>query len=182
MSVLKDIKLDLFRLRTEFEVGNMMALLANRGIHALICYRISHFLFSKRIPLLPLILTRFIQILYSIDIDYKAKLEGGIVIIHGVGIVIGHGAIVKSHTTIYHGVTLGRKRQGMKISHGDGFPVILKNCVLGAGAKIIGSVQIGENSIVGPNCVVTESLPDNCIVKMPSSCFEVKSIHSKLIY
>lgn len=182
MSVIKDIKFDLFRLRTEFEVGNFMALLANRGIHALVNYRLAHFLFTKRVPFLPLVLTRIIQILYGIDIDYKATLQGGIVIIHGIGIVIGQGAIVKSNTTIYHGVTLGRKGQSAKIPSWDGYPVIFNNCVLGAGAKIIGPVEIGENSIVGPNCVVTESFPGNCIIKVPSSYLEVKSIQTKLTY
>jgi serine O-acetyltransferase len=182
MGVIKDIKLDLFRLRTEFEVSNLMALLANRGIHALINYRFSHYLFIKGIPILPLLLTRIIQILYAIDIDYKAELEGGIVIIHGVGIVIGQGAIVKSNTTIYHGVTLGRKKQGAIILPGDGFPIIQCNCVLGAGAKIIGPIKIGQNSIVGPNCVVMDSIPANTLIKIQTSVFEMRSLQAKIIY
>jgi len=182
MSVIKDIKLDLFRLRTEFGVSNLMALLANRGIHALINYRLSHYLFIKGIPILPLILTRIIQIIYAIDIDYKADLEGGIVIIHGVGIVIGHGAIVKSNTTIYHEVTLGRKKQGAKIPHDDGFPTIECNCVLGAGAKIVGPIKIGENSIVGPNCVVMESIPADTLIKIQTSVFEMKSLQANIIH
>lgn len=182
MSVIKDIKLDLRRLKTEFEVGTLMALLANRGIHALINYRISHYLSTIKIPLLPLILTRIIQILYAIDIDFKAKLEGGIVIIHGVGTVIGHGAIVKANTTIYHGVTLGRKKQGAKIPANDGFPVVERNCVLGAGAKIIGPVNIGENCIVGPNCVIMDSLPADTLVKIPSSVYEIKSHQIQITY
>lgn len=182
MSVIKDIKLDLFRLRTEFGASNLMALLANRGVHALINYRISHYLYTKRIPLLPLLLTRVIQILYAIDIDFKAELEGGIVIIHGVGVVIGHGAIIKANTTIYHEVTLGRKKQGIKIPPDDGFPVIQRNCVLGAGAKIIGPVEIGENCIVGPNCVVMDSIPANTLIKIQASVYEMKSPQTKLIY
>ena len=182
MNVIKDIKLDLYRLRTEFGAGNAMALLANRGVHALINYRISHYLYTKKIPLLPLLLTRVIQILYAIDIDYKAILEGGIVIIHGVGVVIGQGAIVRSNTTIYHGVTLGRKKQGLKIPPDDGFPIIQRNCVLGAGAKIIGPVRVGENCIIGPNCVVTDSIPSNTIIKLHCAAFETRSLKPKLIY
>ncbi|MEN0052427.1 MAG: DapH/DapD/GlmU-related protein [Mucilaginibacter sp.] len=178
MNVIKDIKLDLYRLRTEFGAGNVMALLANRGVHALINYRISHYLYTKKIPLLPLLLTRVVQIFYAIDIDYKAIL----VIIHGIGVVIGQGAIVRSNTTIYHGVTLGRKKQGLKIPPDDGFPIIQHNCVLGAGAKIIGPVRVGENCVIGPNCVVTDSIPPNTIIKLHCAAFETRSLKPKLIY
>src|SRR6202051_2470125 len=84
----------------------------NRGFHALLFYRISNILYKYKIPLLPLILTRIIQILYSIDIDYRACLNGGIVIVHGVGLVIGSGVQINSNVIIFHGVTLGRKGIG----------------------------------------------------------------------
>jgi serine O-acetyltransferase len=175
MSLIKDAKLDLYRLRIEYGVSNTMALLANRGFHALFNYRVSHYLYKNKVPLIPLLLTRIIQIFYAIDIDYKATLEGGLVIIHGVGIVIGQGAIVKSNTTIYHGVTLGRKKQGLKITFDDGYPVINNNCILGAGAKIIGPLEIGMNCLIGPNCVVMDSLPSDTVIKLNHSAFLIKS-------
>jgi serine O-acetyltransferase len=169
MSLISNAKRDLYRLRTEYEVGTFMAILANRGFHALFFYRIANSLNRRRIPFLPLLLTRIVQIMYSIDIDYKAQIEGGIVILHGVGIVIGQGAIIKPNCTIYHGVTLGRKKQGAKIPPGDGYPIIHENCLLGAGAKLIGPVEIGCNCIIGPNCVIMNSLEPYTVVKIDHS-------------
>ena len=84
-----------------------MDLLSNRGIHCLLFYRLSHLLYKYRIPLLPLIFTRIIQIIYGVDIDYRAQLEGGIIIVHGIGLVIGSGVIIKSKVTLFHQVTIG---------------------------------------------------------------------------
>jgi serine O-acetyltransferase len=88
----------------------LRVLLTNRGVHALICYRISHFLWKHKIPLIPLILTRIIQILYGIDIDWRSKISGGCLIVHGVGLVIGNGVVIGKNAKIYHGVTCCRSR------------------------------------------------------------------------
>src|SRR5207248_8589700 len=84
-------------------VNKVVIFFFNRCFHALLFYRIANVLYKYKIPLLPLILTRIIQILYSIDIDYKADLDGGIVIVHGVGLVIGFGARISSNVIIFHG-------------------------------------------------------------------------------
>jgi serine O-acetyltransferase len=178
MGLIKDTKSDLMRLKTEYGVNPVLGFLTNRGYHALLVYRIAHFLDNYKIPLLPLILTRLIQILYAVDIDYRAKIEGGVVIIHGICTVIGLGVTIKSGTTIYHGVTLGRKKQGLIVPADDGFPTIKNNCLLGAGAKILGPITIGENSVIGPNCVVMEDLPDNYILKFNDIYFIKKSKHA----
>ena len=178
MGIITDSRKDLLRLKYEYGVNPVLAVLTNRGFHALFFYRIANFLNIKRIPLLPLILTRIVQIFYAIDIDYRAKIEGGIVIIHGMCTVIGLGCIVKSGTTIYHGVTLGRKKQGLLVPADDGFPTIENDCLLGAGAKILGPVIIGANSVIGPNCVVMEDLPPNYIVKFNDIYFIKKSKQS----
>lgn len=82
--------------------NRLLFVISNRGFHALFIYRISNFLWKKKIQLIPLLLTRIIQILYSIDIDYRCKIEGGVTIVHGVGLVIGKGTVIKkdaSYTT-----------------------------------------------------------------------------------
>jgi serine O-acetyltransferase len=165
MGTFKAIKEDLRFLKDRFSVSYPAAILTNRGFHALLFYRISNSLYKKRIPLIPLVLTRITQVFYAIDIDYKATIEGGIIIIHGVGIVIGQGVIVASKNIIYHGVTLGRKRQILEMTADDGFPHIQSNCVLGAGAKLIGNVNVGANSIIGPNVVLMQNVPFNSIVR-----------------
>ncbi len=99
----KNISSDLKILKSEHGMNPVMAILANRGFHALFIYRLCHFLNSIKMPLIPLILTRIVQIIYSIDIDYHAKLDGGIVIFHGVGIVIGYNTKIGGGVTIYQG-------------------------------------------------------------------------------
>jgi serine O-acetyltransferase len=140
----------------------------NRGFHALLIYRISNKLHRWHIPVFPLIFTRIIQIMYAIDIDYKANIYGGVVIVHGVGLVIGSGAVIGSNTIIFHGVTLGRRGIGPIISATDGFPSVEEDCIICAGAKLIGNIIIGKNSTIGANCVVAANVPPNSIFKISS--------------
>ncbi|WP_086476179.1 serine O-acetyltransferase [Arenibacter amylolyticus] len=101
-----------------------------------------------------MILTIFIQVVYGVDIDYKCDIEGGVIIIHGVGTVIGSGAKNSRGTKVYHQVTLGIKGSGIQ----DGFPTIGQNVVLGAGSKLLGNIIVGDNSIIGANVVLTRDL------------------------
>ncbi len=157
-----------------FSLANKLVIFFfNRGFHALFMYRISNLLYRWRIPLLPMIFTRFIQIIYAIDIDYKATLSGGIVIVHGVGLVIGSGVYIDTNAILFHGVTLGRRGIGPVISLTDGFPKIGKDCIICTGATIIGKVTIGENSIIGANCVISQNIPSNSICKLPADHFVI---------
>lgn len=167
---------DLKELKVQYEMNPVLAIIANRGFHALFFYRLSNWLYRIKIPLLPLIFTRIIQILYAIDIDYKASIEGGVIIVHGIGLIIGEGVAIASGTVLYHGVTLGRKTQGKYTPEGDGFPIIGSNCVIGAGAKLLGAISIGSGSIVGANCVLTASLEEASIVKIDSSSYLIKRL------
>lgn len=152
-------------------VNKIIIFFFNRGFHALLFYRIANILYKYKIPLLPLILTRIIQILYSIDIDYKASLSGGIVIVHGVGLVIGAGVRINSNAIIFHGVTLGRKGIGPVILAEDGFPKIEEDCIICTGAILLGKITIGKNSTIGANCVITKDVPPNSICKISSNYF-----------
>lgn len=143
--------------RQDIRAQNMhplAAFLASKGVHALLAYRIAHRLYRAHIPLLPFLLSRTIQVLYGIDIDCRAHLEGGITILHGVGLVIGAGASVGEGTRLYHGVTLGLAHR-----EPDGFPQVGRHCLLGAGAKLLGPITVGDDCIVGANAVVTQDVP-----------------------
>jgi len=167
MSLVKDIKADIDA-ANRFSLSNkIMIFFFNRGFHALLFYRVSNLLSRWHIPILPLIFTRIIQVIYSIDIDYKAKLDGGVVIVHGVGLVIGSDVCVQPNVIFFHGVTLGRRGIGPVISPTDGFPTIQKDCIICAGAVIIGKVEIGENTTIGANCVITKDVAANTICKLP---------------
>lgn len=82
---------------------------------------------------------------------------------HGLsGIFISNGAIVKDGCVIFQQVTIGSN--ALKDSKNEGFPIVGKNCYIGAGAKIIGNVKIGDNVRIGANAVVTKDVPDNTTV------------------
>ncbi|MDB5016992.1 MAG: transferase hexapeptide repeat containing protein [Mucilaginibacter sp.] len=143
----------------------------NRGFHALMFYRLANLFYRYKIPVLPAILTRIIQIFYSIDIDYKAEINGGIVIVHGIGLVIGAGVKINSNVILFHGVTLGRRGIGPTISKNDGYPFIEEDCIICTGAMLLGNITIGRNTTIGANCVITSSVPSNSICKIASDHF-----------
>jgi serine O-acetyltransferase len=105
------------------------------------------------------------RVIFSVDINMKSDLAGGLRFIHGIGIVIGNKVRTEGAVKIYQGVTLGgnhgksKSYNGKKIS----MPVIKQNVSIYSGAKILGPVVIGENSSVGVNAVITRDIPENTI-------------------
>ncbi len=146
-------------------------ILFNRGFHALVCYRIAHRLRKGPLAFMGLILTRICQMLYSIDIDPRADIAGGIIIYHGVGLVIGQGVIIEERVILFHGVTLGIKRS----ARNDGFPYIESDTVIGTGAKLLGKIRVGARTVIGANAVVTRDIPANCIVSVPAPTISARS-------
>ena len=149
--MLKEIKEDL----TEYsKFSNPIGvILWNRGFQAMFIYRLSNLLARKRI-LTPVaaLLTRFIQILYGIDIHWKANIGGGCRILHGMGLVISQGSVIGNKCSLYHGVTIGIKGEWTS----EQAPIIGNEVKIYAGAKIIGSLTIGDEAIIGANAVVTK--------------------------
>jgi serine O-acetyltransferase len=175
MKLFKNINEDLNAAKRFSLAGKGTIFFLNRGFHALFYHRIANLFYRYKIPLIPAILTRIIQILYAIDIDYRAKLNGGIVIVHGVGLVIGSGVQIDSNVILFHGVTLGRRGVGPVISPSDGFPVIEENCIICTGAVLIGAISIGKNTTIGANCVVTTNIAANSICKIPVNQFVINN-------
>ncbi|KLO20993.1 serine acetyltransferase [Marinitoga sp. 1197] len=135
-------------------------ILFNTAFHGLIFYRIYHYFYKYKIYPLSYFLYMISKILYSMDIHPAAKLEPGIVIDHGLGIVIGSTATVGKGTLIYHQVTLGAKH----IKKGKRHPDIGENVIIGTGSKILGDISVGANSVIAANSVVLENIPSNCLV------------------
>lgn len=156
--MLNEIKRDLSAVA---DSNNIKVFFTNRGFHALLFYRISNKLWKLKVPLIPLIFTRIIQILYGIDIDYRASIKGGCVIVHGVGLVIGQGVRIGENVRLYHGVTLGISHSERKQ---DGFPLLGDNVIVGSGAKLLGKITVGNNVKIGANSVVVSDVPDNSTV------------------
>ena len=130
------------------------------GLHAVIMHRINHFLWKKKIPLLPRALSQFGRFLTGIEIHPGAQIGKGLFIDHGMGVVIGETAIVGDNVTLFQGVTLG----GTGKETGKRHPTLRDNVVVGTGAKILGNIEIGANSYVGANAVVIKNVPPNVTV------------------
>ncbi len=139
--------------------------LANRGLQSLFLYRVSHALWRRGVPLLPLLLTRLGQHLYAVDIAYEAQLGPGIVIVHGFGLVVGNQTRIAGQCILFHGVTFGdRGSEWVGSDVPDGHPTVGSGCVFGAGAKVLGPIHVGANSVVGANAVVLQDVPPDSIV------------------
>ena len=119
------------------------------GLQALISHRIAHKLAYWKIPFLPRYISYLTRIITGIEIHPKARIGNRVFIDHGDGIVIGETAIIGDDVLIYQQVTLG----GTGKEHGKRHPTIRNNVVLGAGAKILGNITIGDNVRIGAGSV-----------------------------
>jgi len=148
------------------------------GLHALISHRICHKLAYWKIQFLPRFLAHITRFLTGIEIHPNATLGRRLFIDHGMGIVIGETTIIGDDVLIYQGVTLG----GTGKQEGKRHPTIENNVVLGAGAKILGNINIGENSRIGAGSVVVDEVPcDSTVVGVPGRIVKrVKEINGQL--
>ncbi|MBU4304186.1 MAG: serine O-acetyltransferase [Candidatus Omnitrophica bacterium] len=135
-------------------------LLTYAGLHALILHRIAHVLWNMKVPFFPRWLSQFNRWLTGIEIHPAAKIGKGLFIDHGMGVVIGETTVIGDNVTLYQGVTLG----GTGKEKGKRHPNIGDNVVIGAGAKILGNITMGDNSYVGANAVVIKDVPPNSTV------------------
>ena len=135
-------------------------MLTYAGLHALILHRIANNILNMKIPFLPRWLSQFNRWLTGIEIHPAAKIGKGLFIDHGMGVVIGETTVIENNVTLFQGVTLG----GTGKEKGKRHPNIGNNVVVGAGAKILGNITIGENSYIGANAVVIRDVPANSTV------------------
>jgi len=135
-------------------------LLTYSGLHALVFYRISHFLFKMGVPFLPRWLSQVGRFFTGIEIHPGAEIGRSLFIDHGMGVVIGETSVIGDSVTLYQGVTLG----GTGKEKGKRHPTLGSNIVVGAGAKILGNITIGDNSYIGSNAVVIKNVPANSTV------------------
>jgi serine O-acetyltransferase len=142
----------------------LLVIFTNRGFHSILLYRLGHFLWKHRIPLVPLLLSRIAQHLFAVDISYKARLGPGIVIVHGFGVVIGSDVEIAGDCCIFHGVTLGdRGSEWVNSDRPDGHPRVGSEVMFGAGAKVLGPIHIGDNTVIGANAVVLTDIPADSV-------------------
>ena len=125
------------------------------GVWAIAWYRIAHRLYKANFKRFARVIMGFSQLLTNTDIHPAAKIGKRVFIDHGIGVVIGETTIIEDDVLIYQGVTLG----GVSLSQGKRHPTIKRGVVIGAGAKVLGNIEIGEYSKIGANSVVVKDVP-----------------------
>lgn len=141
--------------RNTFEV-----LTAYPGVHAMLVHRVSHWLWEHGLKWLARVLSNVGRLITGIEIHPGARIGRRFFIDHGMGVVIGETAEIGDDCTLYHGVTLG----GTSWEKGKRHPTLGNNVVIGAGAKVLGPIRVGDNSRVGSNAVLLKDIPDNATV------------------
>ena len=144
--------------------SKLEVMLVYSGLHAIWIHRITHWLWKHNVRFLARWISQFARWLTGIEIHPGASIGPGFFIDHGMGVVIGETAEIGADVTLYHGVTLG----GTSLNKGKRHPTIGDRVVIGAGAKILGAIEIGADSRVGANAVVVKSVPpDSVVVGVP---------------
>ena len=130
------------------------------GFHALVFYRVSHWFYKHGRLFCARMVSQWGRGFTGIEIHPGATIGRRVFIDHGDGVVIGETTIIGDDVTIYQGVTLG----GTGKDTGKRHPTILNGVTIGAGAKVLGPITIGNNSKVGAGAIVLKDVPDNCTV------------------
>jgi serine O-acetyltransferase len=140
--------------------GDLENALVYSGLHAIWAYRLAHRMWSKTVLRGPArILSQFARFLTGIEIHPGATIGRRFFIDHGMGVVIGETAQIGDDVMLYHGVTLG----GRSLQQGKRHPTLGNRVTVGAGAKVLGPLHIGDDSAVGANAVVTQDVPSDSI-------------------
>jgi serine O-acetyltransferase len=134
------------------------------GVHALLCHRLAHRLWNWHWLTLGRFVSHVGRFLTGIEIHPGARIGPGLFIDHGMGVVIGETTQIGANCTLYQGVTLG----GTSVKKEKRHPTLGNNIVVGAGAKILGAITIGDHSKIGAgSVVVTEVPPHSTVVGIP---------------
>ncbi len=155
---MKSLMLGIIRAYRKYDPAARSAaevLLLYPGVRALAAHRVAHALWRRGVPFVPRLLSELARFASGIEIHPGARLGPELIIDHGMGVVIGETAVVGRQVIIYQGVTLG----GTSLEKTKRHPTLGDRVVVGAGAKILGNIEIGADSRIGANSVVVRSVP-----------------------
>ncbi len=144
-----------YRERDPAARSNLEVILSYPGLHAVAIHAVSNFLWRHRFYTLGRFISHIGRFLTGIEIHPGAKLGRRLIIDHGLGVVIGETAEIGDDVYIYHQVTLG----GTSTEPGKRHPTVGDNVIIGAGAKVLGAITIGEGARIGANAVVVAPVP-----------------------
>lgn len=142
------------------------AILLSSGLHAILIYRLSHYLWSRNFRLTSRIISQVGRFLTGVEIHPGARIGHGFFIDHGMGVVIGETTEIGNNVTLYHDVTLG----GTTVFDKNGkvtdkrHPTIGNNVIIGSGSQVLGPIKIGNNAKIGSNAIVTKDVSPNTTV------------------
>lgn len=140
--------------------GYLEVILTYAGLHAIWLYRFAHYFYRRRWYFIARSISQFARFLTGIEIHPGAKIGRRFFIDHGAGVVIGETCEIGDDVTLYQGVTLG----GTGKEKGKRHPTLLNGVLVATGAKVLGSITVGENAKIGANSVVLKDVPNNTTV------------------
>ncbi|NLC17543.1 MAG: serine O-acetyltransferase [Clostridiales bacterium] len=141
--------------------SKLEVILTYSGFHAVLGYRLAHFVYKKlKLRLLARIISQIVRFFTGVEIHPAAEIDGGLFIDHGSGVVIGETTVIGKNCTLYQGVTLG----GTGKDTGKRHPTLEDNVMVSAGAKVLGPITIGTRSKIGSGSVVLKDVPSDCTV------------------
>ena len=154
--------------RNAFEIW-----LTYAGVHALSWHRVAYFFHVKlKLKLIARIISQVTRFFTGVEIHPAAKIEGGVFIDHGSGVVIGETAEVRTGTVIYQGVTLG----GTGKVQGKRHPTIMEDVTISAGAKVLGAFTVGRGAKIGAGAVVLQEVPPYAtVVGIPARVVRIRT-------
>ena len=163
--------------------SKMEAFLLSPGFHAIMFYRLNHWLWNKNWKILSRFISLIARFFTGIEIHPAARIGKRFVIDHGMGVVIGETAEIGDNVTLYHGVTLGGTtvfdENGKQLSKRH--PTLENNVVVGAGAKILGPIVISDNVKVGANAVVLKDVEKgHTVVGVPAHVVQKVGVENKV--
>ncbi len=141
-------------------LSSLEVLLAYPGFHSIILHRVAHSLHGWGFKLISRLISHFNRFVTGIEIHPGAEIGSGFFVDHGMGVVIGETSVIGDDVTLFQGVTLGGTGKTRKKRH----PTLEDNVVVGAGAKVLGDITIGEGSRIGSGSVVVNPVPENSTV------------------
>lgn len=149
--------------------------LLSQGFFALLVYRMFRWCYERRIPTQPIrfLVERVVEVTTGISIPAQAKIGKGFRIHHFGGIIIHSDVVIGDRCTMYQGVTLG------DLGGWGGTPVVGNNVLVGAGAKLLGNIKIGEYARIGANAVVLQSVPPGGVAVGVPAVVKTSRIHAE---
>lgn len=141
-------------------INTLEIILSYPGLHALWFHRLAHWLWERKVPVIPRLISHLSRFLTGIEIHPGARIGRRFFIDHGMGTVIGETSEIGDDVMMYHGVTLG----GTGKERGKRHPTLGNNVVVGVGTTILGAITIGDNVKIGAGSVVLKDVPSNSTV------------------